>query len=118
MTLSQEVATLGSEAEAHKDNKWFEVKMASTKRLFLAKGVEDHDRATTVPSDCSSPMDKFSRSDNCCEGHSSVVKELILKPMCIHGSRVKGWRRSLPWLRLGIFARVSMWKWQEVHGEV
>lgn len=117
-TLSQEAATLGSEAEAHNDSTWFDVKMASAKRLCLANGIVDHDRATTVPSDCSSPMEKLSRSDNGCVGHSSTVNELILKLTCIHGSRSKGWRRPLPWLRLGIFHEVSMLKLQKMGGEV
>lgn len=95
-TRSQEDTTARSELEAHNESIWFVVKIARAERLCFAKPTGDHDRATTVPGDCSSPMEKSSRLERSCGSHSSNVKELTLKLSCIHGSRSDACCRYLP----------------------
>ena len=87
-TLFQLEATDRFESEAHNETKWFEVKIARAERLCFATLRGDHDRATIVLGDCSSPIERFSSSESSCGGHSSVVKALTLKLMCTHGSKL------------------------------
>ena len=75
----QFVDTHESDSDVHRERMLLEVRTAKTERLCIASPGGDHARAITCPSDCSSPIDMFSKDAGGGHGQSTSVKALILK---------------------------------------